>query len=249
MVEDKINSGDFVYGRRPVWEALEPGRGLTVNKIWILKGATGGQIEDILQSARRQGIVFQWVDRRRLNEMVENANHQGVVARVSSVRYETLEGILSSGSPSPLLLLDGIEDPHNLGAVLRNAVFFGAAAVIVPRWRSAGMSGAVLKSSAGAAHKIPLIQVTNLAQTLLVLKEKNYWVYGADTQGSSCKKTEFTSPFALVIGNEGRGLHRLVKERCDFLVSIPGSGHMESLNASCAAGVLMYEIFTRPPKT
>ncbi len=215
---------------------------LRVNKLWLLKGVSGSSVEDILQLAREKGVVFQWVHRDRIGQMSKGANHQGVVARVSGVDYGSLEDVLCSKTRSPLVLLDGIEDPHNLGAIMRNAAFFHAAAVVVPRWRSAGLSGAVLKASAGALAKVPLVQVTNMAQTILDLKKKDYWVYGADMEGESCDCFSFNDPFALVIGAEGTGLHRLVKERCDALVSIRGSGRMESLNASCASGVLLYEI-------
>jgi 23S rRNA (guanosine2251-2'-O)-methyltransferase len=244
MVEEDLNQ-DFVYGRHPVLELLQAPGEKRVNKLWILRGSAGKPVEEILKAAKEKRIVFQWVDRDRLNQMVRTANHQGVVARVANFGYSSLDEILESGSGSPLLLLDGIEDPHNLGAILRNAVFFGAAAVVIPRWRSAGLSGTVLKASAGAMGKIPLIQVTNIGQTILELKEKNYWIYGADAKGDSLENFSFNPPFALVIGSEGAGLHRLVRDRCDALVSVPGTGKMESLNASCASSVLMYDIFRR----
>ncbi len=242
-------SGDFVYGRHPVLELLRSDEGGRVNKLWLLRGAAGGPFEELLRLAQEKRVVFQWVDRDRLNQMVRAANHQGVVARVAAFDYGSLDDLLARGAPSPLLLLDGIEDPHNLGAILRNAAFFGAAAAVVPRWRSAGLSGTVLKASAGALSKVPLIQVTNIAQTLMDLKAKNYWIYGADLDGQPCDGFSFNDPFALVIGSEGRGLHRLVRERCDALVRIPGAGAMTSLNASCAAGVLLYEIFRRRPSS
>ncbi len=245
MVEEDLKKDDFVFGRHPVLEILQSEEGRRVNKLWLLKGGGGKPMEDILRLAKEKRIVFQWVERDRLNEMVRTANHQGVVARVSAFQYGSLDELLSKGTPSPLILLDGIEDPHNLGAILRNAVFFGAAAVVIPRWRSAGISATVLKASAGAMEKIPLVQVTNIGQTILELKEKNYWVYGADGRGESLERVTMNDPFALVIGAEGAGLHRLVKERCDALLCVPGTGHMESLNASCASSVLLYEIFRR----
>jgi 23S rRNA (guanosine2251-2'-O)-methyltransferase len=177
--------------------------------------------------------------------MVRTANHQGVVARVAAVEYGSLEDLLAAGTPSPILLLDGIEDPYNLGAILRNAAYFGAKAEVVPRWRSAGLSGTVMKASAGALAKVPLVQVANVAQTILELKERNYWIYGADAAGEACSSFSFNPPFALVIGAEGAGLHRLVRERCDALVGAPGTGQMESLNAASASAVLLYEIFRR----
>jgi 23S rRNA (guanosine2251-2'-O)-methyltransferase len=235
-------SQDLVYGRHPVLELLKAEEN-RVNKLWLLHGAGGG-MDEVVRLARERGVVFQWVDRKRLNEMTRTANHQGVVARVAAFAYADLFEVLDKGTPSGLLLLDGIEDPHNLGAILRNAAFFKAPAVVIPRWRSAGMSGAVLKASAGALQKVPLAQVANIAQAILDLKERNYWVYGADASGGSCESFQFNDPFALVIGAEGQGLHRLVKERCDGLVAVPGGG-MESLNASCASAVLLYESFRR----
>lgn len=238
------SSDDFIFGRHPVLEALK-GDGGKVNKLWLLKGARGGPVEEILALAKEKRVVFQWVDRDRLTEMVRTANHQGVVARASSVGYGSIDALLAGGAPSPLVLLDGIEDPQNVGAILRSAAFFGAKAVVVPRWRSAGLSGTVMKASAGALAKVPLVQVTNIAQTVLELKEKGYWIYGADGKGDPCASVTLNKPLALVIGGEGEGVHRLVKDRCDVLVRIPGSGAMESLNASCAAAVLLHELFRR----
>lgn len=245
MVEKDLKKDDFVFGRQPVLELLRAEGGTRVNKLWLLKGAGGGPMEEILKLAKEKRVVFQWVDRDRLTEMVRAANHQGVVARSAPIAYGDLESLLASGTPSPVVILDGIEDPHNVGAILRNAAFFGAAAVVIPRWRSAGLSGTVMKASAGALAKIPLIQVTNTAQTLLELKEKGYWIYGADGAGDLSPSVVLNTPLALVIGGEGDGLHRLVKDRCDVLISIPGSGGMESLNASCASAVLLHEIFRR----
>ncbi|HRY28775.1 MAG TPA: 23S rRNA (guanosine(2251)-2'-O)-methyltransferase RlmB [Elusimicrobiota bacterium] len=237
---------DLVFGRKPVLELLTAGGARSVVKLWLLRGLAGPPVDELVQRAKEKNIVFQWVDRQRLNQLTSGKNHQGVVARVSPFQYADLSDFLgASGAPSGLLLLDGIEDPHNLGAILRSAAFFGAPAVIVPRWRSAGLSGTVAKTAAGALEKVPLIQVSNIAQTIADLKKRNYWVYGADMKGDPCDRTTLNEPYALVIGAEGAGLHRLVRERCDALVSIPGGGGMESLNASCAAGVFLYELFRR----
>jgi 23S rRNA (guanosine2251-2'-O)-methyltransferase len=195
--------------------------------------------------ARERNIVFQWVERGRLNDMVRSANHQGVVARVSAFDYASLDDLWAAGTPSPLLFLDGITDPHNLGAILRNAAFFGAKGVVIPRWRSAGLSGAVLKASAGALVKVPLVQAANIGQALLEVKDRGYWVYGADGQGEPCSTFSFATPFVLVVGAEGEGLHPLARKRCDALVAVPGTGDMESLNAASASAVLLYEIFRR----
>jgi 23S rRNA (guanosine2251-2'-O)-methyltransferase len=231
-----------------VLELLRSEGGNRVNKMWLLKGAVGGPMDEIVRQAQDRRIVFQWVERDRLTEMVRSENHQGVVARVSSVAYGSLDDLWATGLPSPLVLLDGIEDPQNLGAILRSAAFFGAGAVVIPRWRTAGLSGTVMKASAGALAKVPLVQVTNIAQTILDIKAKGYWVYGADGAGEPSTSIVLNTPLALVIGAEGEGLHRLVSERCHGLISVPGSGGMESLNASCASAVLLHEIFRRTPK-
>lgn len=239
MVENELTS-DLVWGRHPVAAALTAGR---VNKLWILRGASG--LEDVLNAARASRVVFQWVDRQRLDGLTGGAVHQGVAARVSAHEYQTLDDLFSAGRPSPLLLLDGVTDPHNLGAILRNAAFFGARGVVIPRWRSAGMTGAVDKASAGAAGLVPLVQVANIGQTILELKKKDYWVYGADAAGRSCAAFDFAQPVALVIGAEGTGLHRLVRERCDDLIAVPGEAKVPSLNASCASAALLYELYRR----
>jgi 23S rRNA (guanosine2251-2'-O)-methyltransferase len=242
------NAGDFIFGRHPVLEALRGAKGPAVNKLWLQRGSSGAPVEEILRLAREAGVVFQWVDRGRLDQMAPSGKHQGVVARVSEFSYASLEDVLSKGTPSPLILLDGVEDPHNLGAVLRNAAFLGAPAVIVPRWRSAGLSGAAVKASAGAAAVVPVVQVANAAQTILELKEKGYWVYGADADGRACPAFVFQKPMLLVLGAEGSGLHRLVKERCDELVSVPGPRGIDSMNVSCASAVLLYEILRQSTK-
>ncbi len=230
----------MVWGRHPVAGALAAGR---VNKLWLLKGASG--LEEVLAAARAARVVFQWVDRRRLDSFARSAVHQGVVARVSAFTYDAWEDLWRKGKPSPLVLLDGVTDPQNLGAILRNAAFFGAGGVVIPRWRSAGLTGAMAKASAGALGLVPLVQVANVAQTILDLKELDYWVYGADAAGVSCARFDFAHPLALVIGSEGMGLHRLVRERCDALISVPGEARVPSLNASCAAAALLYELVRR----
>lgn len=239
-MEEKVDRSDLVFGRHPVVAALKAGQ---VNKLWILRGPGGPAINELVQLARELRVVFQWVDRRRMAALAPGAVHQGVVARTSSYSYKTLDDLWALGRPDPILVLDGITDPHNLGAILRNAAFFGAGGVIVPRWRSAGLTGAAAKAAAGTLGLVPVVQVANTAQTLLELKEKGYWVYGADAGGVPCQKSPATRPTALVIGAEGEGLHRLVRERCDHILAIPGAGGVASLNASCAAAVLLYELF------
>lgn len=246
MVEKKVtrpeaeSESDLVFGRHPVAAALKEGR---VNKLWLLKGPGGSAVDDLVRLAREQRVVFQWVDRQRMSGLAPGAVHQGAVARVSAYTYQTLDDLWALGRPAPLLVLDGITDPHNLGAILRNAAFFGTGGVILPRWRAAGITGAVAKAAAGTLGMVPVVQVANTAQTLFELKEKGYWVYGAAGEGEPCDRLDVTAPVALVIGAEGEGLHRLVRERCDHLIAVPGAGKTASLNASCATAALLYELF------
>lgn len=227
----------LIFGRRPVLDALQ-GESGTVNKLWFAQGAE--RLDDLVALARKQQVVFQWVERNRLSRMIGNDNHQGVVARVGEVAYRTLDDLWVQGLPSPLIMLDGLTDPQNLGAVIRSADFFGAGAVLFPRWRSAGLSGSVVKASAGAALRVPLVQVGNVTETLRQLKKKGYWIYGGDERGDSGLRVEFVSPMVLVIGSEGEGLHRLVRETCDHVLAIPRRGTVPSLNASVACGVFLY---------
>jgi 23S rRNA (guanosine2251-2'-O)-methyltransferase len=237
---------DVIFGRHAVFEALKAAQGRSVNKLWLLRGGSGGPFESIVRLAREKNIVFQWVDRRRLDQLANTPHHQGVVARASDLVYAVLEDVLPRATS--LVLLDGIEDTGNLGAIVRNAAFFGVSAVVVPRWRSAGLGGAAFKASAGTLAQVPLVQVSNVAQTILDLKQRNFWVYGADMGGQPCDGFSPARPWALVIGAEDTGLHRLVRERCDALVQVPGSGAVESLNASSAAAVLLYEFSRKKTK-
>lgn len=234
-------SGDLVWGRHPVAAALAEGR---VTKLFLSKGAN--DLEELMRLARERRVVFQWVDRQRLAGLAPGAVHQGVIARVSSYQYKDLEDLFDQGTPSPIVLLDGVTDPHNLGAIIRNAAFLGAHGVVIPRWRSAGLTGVVAKAAAGALEHIPLVQVANIAQAILDMKKKNYWVYGADAAGEPAHRFAWTGPLALVIGAEGEGLHRLVRERCDALVAVPGArAGVPSLNASAASAVLLYALSRR----
>ena len=246
MVEKKVkdaeSESDLVFGRHPVAAALKEGR---VNKLWLLRGPGGSAVDELVRLAKEQRVVFQWVDRQRLAGLAPGSVHQGAVARVSAHTYQTLDDLWALGRPAPLLVLDGITDPHNLGAILRNAAFFGTGGVILPRWRAAGITGVVAKAAAGTLGMVPVVQVANTAHTLIELKEKGYWVYGAAGEGDPCDRMDLTAPVALVIGAEGEGLHRLVRERCDHLIAVPGAGKTSSLNASCATAALLYELFRR----
>jgi 23S rRNA (guanosine2251-2'-O)-methyltransferase len=233
-----------VVGRQPVLEALRSGR--EINKILVAKGQRQGSIREIFALAREQGIVVQEVDRTVLDKLSESGNHQGVLAQVSGVSYVELEDLLAKPQDPTwapfLILLDGIQDPHNLGSIIRSGEAMGIDGVIIPKRRAVAVTQTVMKSSAGAANYVPICRVGNLANTIDSLKKAGYWIVGADMEGDSCFSQDLTGPMALVIGGEGAGLSRLIKEKCDFLTSVPMRGQINSLNASVAAALLMFEV-------
>jgi 23S rRNA (guanosine2251-2'-O)-methyltransferase len=246
--DSRVNEADApenrIEGRNPVLEALRSGR--TVEKLLIARGSSEGSIREIVKRAGESGTVIQEIDRQRLDEISLSGAHQGVIAYVTPYKYAEVEEMLEAagerGEAPFLIILDEITDPHNLGAVMRTAECCGAHGVIIPKRRSAGLTPAAIKASAGAVEYMPVGRVTNLARLLEDLKKQGIWIAGADPEGSPYTAQDFTGPIALVIGSEGRGLGRLVREKCDFLVSIPLKGRIESLNASVAAGILMYEV-------
>ena len=235
---------DDVVGRQPVLEALRSGQ--EINKILVAKGPRQGSIREILALAKEQGTVVQEVERSVLDKLSESANHQGVLAQMAGVSYLELEELLAKPRDpnwAPfLILLDGVQDPHNLGSIIRSGEAMGIDGVIIPKRRAAPVTQTVMKSSAGAANYVPVCRVGNLATTIDTLKKAGYWIVGADMEGDTCFTQDLTGPVALVIGGEGPGLSRLVKERCDFLSSVPMRGQINSLNASVAAGLLMFEV-------
>ncbi|MGG1313105.1 23S rRNA (guanosine(2251)-2'-O)-methyltransferase RlmB [Cohnella laeviribosi] len=237
-------SGEYLAGKHPVLEALKAGRAL--NKIWLSNQAQRSLVQPIADEAKARGVVVQFVDKRKLDSLVPGVLHQGVVAQAAAVSYFDMEDLLARASErgeAPLLvLLDEVEDPHNLGSILRTADCTGAHGVIVPKRRSAGLTAVVAKTSAGAVEYVPVARVANLAQTIERLKEAGVWIAGADAAASQdVYGADLTGPLAIVIGSEGRGLSRLVREKCDFLLSLPMFGRINSLNASVAAGVILYE--------
>lgn len=236
---------DFIGGKHSVLEALRSGR--TINKIWIAEGAQKQLTAPIVAEAKNHGIIVQFTDKRKLDQLAEGVQHQGVIASVAPYEYVEVEDILARakelGEEPFILILDEIEDPHNLGSILRTADCTGVHGVIIPKRRSVGLTATVSKTSAGAVEYVPVARVTNIAQTIEQLKESGVWVAGADVSATEeVYKARFNMPIALVIGNEGKGIGRLIKEKCDFLVKLPMSGKINSLNASVAAGVLMYEV-------
>ena len=235
---------EYIEGRNAVLEAFRSGR--TVDRLYILEGCQDGPVRTIAREARKKDTIVTYVPRERLDQLSETKAHQGVIAQVAAYAYASVEDILAraeeKGEPPFLILLDNVEDPHNLGAVIRTANLAGAHGVIIPKRRSVGLTATVAKTSAGALNYTPVAKVTNLVRTMKDLKEKGIWFACADMGGQSMYQTDFTGPIGLVIGNEGEGVSRLVREACDFIVSIPMRGDIDSLNASVAAGVLSYEI-------
>ena len=233
-----------IEGRNAVLEAFRSGK--CVDKLFILDGCQDGPVRTIAREARKKDTIINYVSKERLDQLSETRAHQGVIAQVAAYEYSTVEDILAKAEekdePPFLILLDNVEDPHNLGAIIRTANLAGAHGVIIPKRRAVGLTSTVAKTSAGAINYTPVAKVTNLVRTMEELKEKGIWFVCADMGGESMYRMNLTGPIGLVIGNEGEGVSRLVKEACDFTASIPMKGDIDSLNASVAAGVLAYEI-------
>lgn len=235
---------DVLVGRNAVTEALKSGRG--INKLWIASGDREGSVSEIAALAKERGIVVQYVKRAKIEALAGGHRHQGVLAYVAPVPYAELDDILKAaeekGEAPFLVLLDELEDPHNLGALLRTADATGVHGILIPKRRSVSLNATVAKTSAGAVEYVPVARIGNIAQTLKKLKEKGFWVAGADMDGEKAYyEADLTGPLVLVVGSEGRGMSRLTKEACDFIVSMPMVGRINSLNASVAGSILMYE--------
>ncbi len=233
-----------IEGRNAVLEAFRSGK--CVDKLFILDGCQDGPVRTIAREARKTDTIINYVSKERLDQLSETRVHQGVIAQVAAYEYATVEDILAKaeekGEPPFIFLLDNVEDPHNLGAIIRTANLTGAHGVIIPKRRAVGLTSTVAKTSAGAINYTPVAKVTNLVRTIEELKEKGIWFVCADMGGDTMYQLNLTGPIGLVIGNEGEGVSRLVREACDFTASIPMKGDIDSLNASVAAGVLAYEI-------
>lgn len=242
------NDPDVLWGINTVREVLETSP-RKVNEILVQRGKTGAKYQEIIDKARAENIRLRFVEQNRIG-LPANCNHQGVVARIASTELLTLDQLLDSlrrsedNSKQRLIVLDSIQDPHNLGAILRSALAAGFNAVILPRERSAPLSGTVAKTSSGALSRMQVCQVVNLSETLKILSEHGFWVYGAvaEKEAVSVYETNFTAPLCLVVGSEGKGIRPLVQKQCDFLVTIPIQGNFDSLNVSVAAAVIMFEI-------
>ena len=233
-----------IEGRNAVLEAFRSGK--CVDKLFILDGCQDGPVRTIAREARKTDTIINYVSKERLDQLSETRAHQGVIAQVAAYEYSTVDEILAraeeKGEPPFLILLDNVEDPHNLGAIIRTANLAGAHGVIIPKRRAVGLTSTVAKTSAGAINYTSVAKVTNIVRTIEELKEKGIWFVCADMGGEIMYDLDLTGPMGLVIGNEGEGVSRLVREACDFTASIPMKGDIDSLNASVAAGVLAYEI-------
>lgn len=239
---------DQVEGRNSVTELLKSGK--DINKLYVQKGEKHGSINEIIKLAKQNKVVITELDRAKLDQMSESHNHQGVIAIVPPYEYCDVDEILEyakSKNESPfILILDGIEDPHNLGSIIRTAECSGVHGIIIPKRRSVQVNATVNKTSAGAAQYVKVARVNNLTETIKYLKENDVWIYGTDIEGKCYyNEQKYNGGVAIVIGSEGFGISRLVKENCDFLVKIPMVGKINSLNASVSAGILMYEVFNQ----
>ena len=233
-----------IEGRNAVLEAFRSGK--TIDKLFVLDGCQDGPVRTILREAKKHDTIVQFVKKERLDQLSATGHHQGVIAQASAYEYATVEDILENarkkGEPPFIFLLDGIEDPHNLGAIIRTANLAGAHGVIIPKRRAVGLTATVARTSAGALNYTPVAKVTNLNTVMEELKKEGLWFVCADMEGETMYRLNLTGPIGLVIGNEGDGVSKLVKEHCDMVASIPMKGDIDSLNASVAAGVLAYEI-------
>ena len=233
-----------IEGKNAVLEAFRSGK--TVDRLYILEGLKDGPMQTILREAKKRDTVVSFVSKERLGQLSETGKHQGVIASCAAYEYATVEDLLNrakeKGEPPFFLLLDNIEDPHNLGAIIRTANLAGAHGVIIPKRRAVGLTAVAAKASAGAIHYTPVAKVTNLTNTMKELKKEGMWFVCADMGGTSMYKLDLKGPMGLVVGSEGQGVSRLVREKCDMTAAIPMRGDIDSLNASVAAGILAYEI-------
>lgn len=233
-----------IEGRNAVLEALRAGK--PIDKLYVLDGCPDGPVRTIIQEAKKGDTIINYVKKERLDQLSETGHHQGVIAMAASYEYATVEDILEKarekGETPFIFVLDNIEDPHNLGAMIRTANLAGAHGVIIPKRRAVGLTPTVARTSAGAINYTPVAKVTNLKQTMEQLKKEGMWFVCADMDGTPYYQMDLKGPMGLVIGNEGEGVSRLIKETCDFVASIPMKGDIDSLNASVAAGVLAFEI-------
>ncbi len=239
-----MENSNIICGRNPVLEALRSGR--EIDRLLVAHGTGGGSVTAIIAKCRAKGILIKEISLQKLDYYCGGANHQGVAVMFASQEYATVEDMFAlaetRGEKPFLIICDEIEDPHNLGAIIRTAEATGVHGVIIPERRSASLNATVAKAACGALEYVPVARVTNIANTIDALKERGVWVFGADMDGDDYTRTDFDTPCALVIGNEGKGIGALTAKKCDAVISLPMCGKINSLNASVAAGILMYEV-------
>ncbi|MEH7112754.1 23S rRNA (guanosine(2251)-2'-O)-methyltransferase RlmB [Neobacillus niacini] len=238
---------DYIIGKNPVMEALRSER--DINKILIAESSQRGQMQPLIQLAKEANVIVQFVPKKKIDQLSDE-NHQGVLAYVAAYQYAEIDDLFAAAekkNETPFfLLLDEIEDPHNLGSIMRTADAVGAHGIIIPKRRAVGLTATVAKASTGAIEHIPVVRVTNMARTIDELKERGIWIAGTDASGKQdYRQFDGTMPLGLVIGSEGKGMGRLVRDKCDFLINLPMAGKVTSLNASVAAAILMYEVYRR----
>ena len=243
QTNEKERGSNIICGRNPVLEAVRSGR--EIDRLLIAHGISGGSVTAIIAKCKAKGVLIKEISPQKLDYYCGGANHQGVAVMLASQEYSTIDDIMSladSRNEKPFIIIcDGLEDPHNLGAVIRTAEATGVHGVIIPERRSASLNATVAKAACGALEYVPVARVTNIASTIDMLKERGVWVFGADMDGEDYTKTDFDVPCAIVIGNEGKGIGTLTAKKCDKIISLPMLGKINSLNASVAAGILMYE--------
>lgn len=234
----------IIEGRNPVLESFRAGK--TIDKLFVLEGCKDGPIQSILREAKKNDTIVNFVKKERLDQLSETGKHQGVIAQTSAYKFATVDDIMNAAreknQPPFVIILDHIEDPHNLGAIIRTANLAGAHGVIIPKRRAVGLTATVAKASAGAINYTPVAKVNNIKTTIDDLKKQGMWFVCADMDGEVMYKLNLTGPIGVVIGNEGEGVSKLVRDNCDYIASIPMQGDIDSLNASVAAGLLTYEI-------
>lgn len=239
-------NNEMIAGKNPVLEALRAGR--EINKLWVADGVKKTGIQELIELAKERGVLVQFVPKQKVDKLADN--HQGIVASVAAYQYAEIEDLFNAAKAKNedpfFLILDELEDPHNLGSIMRTADAIGVHGIIIPKRRAVGLTAVVAKASTGAIEHVPVVRVTNLAQTVDELKERGIWIAGTDAKGSvDYRKMDATLPLAIIIGSEGKGMARLLKEKCDFLYHLPMVGHVTSLNASVAAALLMYEVYRK----
>lgn len=243
---EPVGQQDFIIGRHPVLEALKANQ--AINKVWLQEGLTGEALQEVTKLAKKQKLVIQNAPKSKLDELADGQNHQGMVLSVAAFEYAEMTDLFAKAAAKNeepfFLILDSIEDPHNLGSIMRTADAVGVHGIIIPKRRAVQLTATVAKTSTGAIEHVPVVRVTNLVKTVSELKAKGLWIFGTDMNGNDYRNWDAKGPTALIIGNEGKGIAKLLKQSVDEMLTIPMIGHVQSLNASVAASLLMYQAFS-----